>query len=303
MTTRHIMTAVAAVSLLAGCAGLTSKTRVDELENAQSRGSMFTQVLTREYTAIAKYEQVDMFDYVDAEYFAKKGLAAAEGNPVMPEDLSNWNLPDNMVPELESAHARLLSALGNGARESAPVEAALAQSRFDCWVEQQEENWQEDDIAACRGDFMNAMAALDGQMVNRTPVAKAQPAKAPARSSTVQMNDAAAERDAMFLVFFDWNKSGISQGATQVLDTVATEILKRNEQKIIIVGHADRSGPDAYNIKISQKRAEATRKGLIDRGVPAERIITEASGESNPLVETPDGIREPANRRAEIRFQ
>jgi len=302
MTKRHLFTAVATAALLAGCAGLTSKSRVDELTNTQPSGSMFTQVLTREYTAIARFEQIDMYDYVDAEYFAKKGLAASQGNPVMPEQLGVWNLPENSLGELNEAHNRLMSALGRGARDFAPVEAAIAQARFDCWVEQQEENWQEGDIAACRGDFMNAMAALDGQVATRVPVAAPAPRTPVAPAPAVQMNDAAAERDAMFLVFFDWNKSNLTQGATQVLDTVATEILKRNEQQIIIVGHADRSGSDAYNLKISQKRADATRKGLIDRGVPAERIRTEADGERKPLVDTPDGIREPANRRAEIRF-
>lgn len=303
MTKRHLFLAAAAAALLAGCAGFTSETRVAELENATPRGSMFTQILVREYASIAKYEQVDMYDYVDAEYFAKKGLAAAEGNPVMPEQLGVWNLPENKIGELSAARDRLMNALGRGARDFAPTEAAIAQARFDCWVELQEENWQENDITACRGDFMNAMAALDGQVAVRTPAPAMPAVKAPApKASAVQMNEQAAAKDAMFLVFFDWNKSGLSQGATQVLDTVAAEILKRNEKQIIVVGHADRSGSDAYNMKISMKRAEATRQALIDRGVPAERIRTEASGERKPLVDTPDGIREPANRRAEIRF-
>jgi len=300
MTKYKLFTAVATVALLSGCAGLTSKSTVEELENARATGSVFTQGLAREYTSLARFEQVEMFDYADAELYAQKGLTSARGSLVIPQELAERDLPEDKVGELAGARNRLMSALGHGARDFAPTDAAIAQARFDCWMEQQEENWQVDDIAACRGDFMSAMSAIDGRAAKPATTARPLAPKAPA--PFVQMNEGAADKDSMYLVFFDWDKTTLTQGAPQVLDTVASEILRRGENRITIIGHADRSGSDAYNLTLSQKRADATRKGLIDRSVPAERIRTEADGERKPMIDTPDGVREPANRRAEIRF-
>ena len=54
---------------------------------------------------------------------------------------------------------------------------------------------------------------------------------------------------------------------------------------------------------LSQRRANAVRDALVREGVQANRIATTARGESQPLVLTPDGVREPQNRRAEIAGQ
>ncbi|HWH16856.1 MAG TPA: OmpA family protein, partial [Allosphingosinicella sp.] len=64
----------------------------------------------------------------------------------------------------------------------------------------------------------------------------------------------------------------------------------------------DRSGSASYNVGLSQRRADAVRSYLAGRGVPNGAMATEAFGESRPLVETADGVREPQNRRVEITF-
>ena len=69
-----------------------------------------------------------------------------------------------------------------------------------------------------------------------------------------------------------------------------------------VSGFADRSGSDAYNVGMSQRRADSVRAYLASRGVPNSAIRTEAYGESRPLVDTADGVREPQNRRVEISF-
>ena len=71
---------------------------------------------------------------------------------------------------------------------------------------------------------------------------------------------------------------------------------------IAVAGHTDTSGSAAYNLGLSARRAEAVRQALVAGGVPADAIMTDSFGESDPLVPTPDGVREPSNRRAEIRF-
>ena len=64
----------------------------------------------------------------------------------------------------------------------------------------------------------------------------------------------------------------------------------------------DRSGPADYNVGLSQRRANNTRAYLAGHGIPDGVMTTEAFGESRPLVETADGVREPQNRRVEVTF-
>ena len=206
---------------------------------------------------------------------AADASAAANGEAVGPTDLSDWNLPAEHEDELRTARASLLEQLDGGARDSLPMEAAMAQARFDCWVEQVEENFQPDDIATCRDEFY---ALLE------------------------QLSPAAAAAD-VYIVFFDWDQSVITDAAMEILSDVAADYAAGSYSGVDVVGHADRSGPDAYNLGLSMRRAEAVRSSLGGMGVPDGVVSTDGLGESQPLVETPDGVREPSNRRAEIRFQ
>ena len=71
----------------------------------------------------------------------------------------------------------------------------------------------------------------------------------------------------------------------------------------MVVGHTDSSGSTRYNDKLSKRRANSVKDGLVARGVPAEWIREESRGESDLLVKTADNVREPANRRAQITLE
>jgi opacity protein-like surface antigen len=105
-----------------------------------------------------------------------------------------------------------------------------------------------------------------------------------------------------FIVFFDWDRSDITPQAAGILDNAAEQYRTTGNAQVVLAGHADRSGSDQYNVGLSQRRAEAVRQYLAGRGVGESAIRTEAFGESRPLVETADGVREPQNRRVEITF-
>jgi OmpA-OmpF porin, OOP family len=105
-----------------------------------------------------------------------------------------------------------------------------------------------------------------------------------------------------FIVFFDWDKDEITPAAAQILDNAAAAYQQTGSASITLAGHADRSGSDAYNVGLSQRRANNVRGYLAGRGVPDGSMTTEAFGESRPLVDTADGVREPQNRRVEITF-
>ncbi|RZO68282.1 MAG: OmpA family protein, partial [Parvularculaceae bacterium] len=69
---------------------------------------------------------------------------------------------------------------------------------------------------------------------------------------------------------------------------------------VVVAGNTDTSGNAAYNQRLSQRRASVVRDALIANGVSADRIRTEANGENNLAKATPDGTREPLNRRSDV---
>lgn len=104
-----------------------------------------------------------------------------------------------------------------------------------------------------------------------------------------------------YIVFFDFDRADLKSDAQTVVRQAASGF--KNSQgvtRIEATGHADRSGTPAYNMKLSQRRAEAVRAELVAQGVPANAITISAKGETQPLVQTADGVREPQNRRVEI---
>lgn len=105
-----------------------------------------------------------------------------------------------------------------------------------------------------------------------------------------------------FMVFFDFDKSDITPDARTVLQNVARDAKAGSVPRVQIVGHADRSGSDAYNQGLSERRAKAVADELARLGVPSGGIATSGKGESDPMVPTADGVREPSNRRAVIVF-
>jgi OOP family OmpA-OmpF porin len=266
----RFLSLAAGASLLAGCLGYD----VDAVNSVEAVGDEFTQQLTVEYRDLANFEANQMGDWRDAEYFARKGLATAAGEVVLPEDLADWMLPADSIDELAEARSRLLAALDGNARASLPVEAAIAQAKFDCWVEQQEENHQADHIAACRDEFYAFLAMIEGPR-------PAQPAE-------------------VFFVFFDFDSTVITPEADAVLNDVVAQYNATGGGVIEVVGYTDRSGSAAYNQALSLRRAAAVEQALVAKGVSAGQIATSGRGENDPLVETPDGVREPSNRRAEI---
>lgn len=282
----------AGVVALSGCTMFDTYSEVDALNEAQAVGSPFTQALAGEYKTFANTELEDMFDYPDALHFARKGLAAASGEAVMPEPVSDWNLNENHIKELGAARGRLVVAFDLGAREIAPATAALAQAKFDCWIEQQEENWKTEETLRCKKDYMDAIAELES-LVQQKP----QPIDPVVEPAPM------VPEEAMYLVFFNWDSKTLSAGAKNVLDAIAAEVAKNPPSQITVDGYADTSGDDTYNKRLAFKRANAVRDALVERGVSADLLVVESYGESSLLVATSDGVREPANRRVNISFK
>lgn len=272
---------------------------VTALNNTSVTGNAFTQALTGEYQNFVNSELSSYSDHADSLHFSRKGLAAARGDMVMPEPVSDWHLLPGHAEELIVMRSRLVSVFAIGAREMQPQLSAVAQARFDCWIEQQEENFQPEDISACKSQFMDALAQLEAMAPPPPP-----PAPEPvAQPFDVDPSEPMKLENAKYIVFFDWDESTLNAGANAILDAAAEEAKTRNLVSIDLVGHTDTSGSREYNEKLSMKRASVVRDAMAQRGVNPSIVSVNHRGESELLVQTADGVREPANRRTEITFQ
>ena len=254
---------------LGSCVGRDIET-IREIEPA---GSEFSRVLAGEYRRFALFEADEMYDWNDAALFARKGLRAARGELVEAERLEDWRLPRESLSELGEARATLVAALEAGARSAAPAAAARAQASFDCWIEQQEENHQPEDIEACRGKFYSLFNEIIASLEPKPeiqPVAEpdAEPAAARVVSETPLIP--------FEVILFAFDSHALDSSGTMAADRVAAEAAGLPETRVVVIGHADRSGGAIYNMELSVRRARAVGKALIARGV--ERGQIESSG-------------------------
>src|SRR3546814_14470257 len=124
-----------------------------------------------------------------------------------------------------------MTARSAGAADEKPLDAAKAQANFDCWMEQQEENFQPQHIAACRDGYMTAMAELEAQ-----PQTVMAPAPAPAMETA---------EPAGYTVHFEFDKAELTPDARTMLADVVMAAKKSDYQSIDLGGSTDLMGTDA----------------------------------------------------------
>ena len=107
------------------------------------------------------------------------------------------------------------------------------------------------------------------------------------------------------MVYFEWDKSDLTSQAAAVIDQAVQNVRSRSNctpSSVSIVGHTDTSGSSAYNQRLSDRRATIVRDALVSRGIGTELINTDGVGETQLAKATRDGVREPLNRRSEVRI-
>ncbi|BBL24397.1 MULTISPECIES: outer membrane protein OmpA [Comamonas] len=153
-----------------------------------------------------------------------------------------------------------------------------------CW---RDANWTPATAAVgCDGALQPAPA------VAPAPAAVA-PAPAPAPAVASKVTFAA---DA----FFDFDKAVLKPEGKAKLDDVASKVKDINLEVVIAVGHTDSIGSDAYNQKLSVRRAEAVKAYLVSKGIAKDRVYTEGKGEKQPVADNKTKEGRAKNRRVEI---
>ena len=100
--------------------------------------------------------------------------------------------------------------------------------------------------------------------------------------------------------FFDFDKSTLKPEGKAKLDDLSSKLGAINLEVIIAVGHTDSVGTDAYNQKLSERRANAVKAYLVSKGVEANRVYTEGKGEKQPVADNKSAEGRAKNRRVEI---
>jgi outer membrane protein OmpA-like peptidoglycan-associated protein len=104
------------------------------------------------------------------------------------------------------------------------------------------------------------------------------------------------------LIYFDFDRADLNTEAQSTMSQVIADIQGRDLGGITVGGHTDTAGPADYNMQLSQRRANTIAAELVKAGIPATIITTEAFGQTDLAVETPDETPLQANRRATIDF-
>ncbi len=105
------------------------------------------------------------------------------------------------------------------------------------------------------------------------------------------------------LVYFDLDSAELSAEDQAMLDDIIAAVSERNPTSVTVMGHADRSGGEDYNMTLSERRAATVAAALQEAGIAASAINTMGYGETRPAIQTEDGVAMRQNRRAEIEVQ
>jgi len=101
-------------------------------------------------------------------------------------------------------------------------------------------------------------------------------------------------------VLFDFDKAVIKPEGKSKLDDISSKTKGVNLEVVIAIGHADSVGSDAYNQRLSVRRAESVKAYLTSKGIAANRVYTEGKGEKQPVADNKTKEGRAKNRRVEI---
>ena len=292
MLSRYVLLSAGAAFVLAACTGGPNFDSIgdkfanrgaagDAIARAESMSAPAGAMESAAYEAYlghAQYEYNDMQDFTDTIFHSEKAIAAASGGSVMPEQPSARRLTPEHAAEMGEVYQRLMAAVQGEPGQRLPATAGRAVADFDCWLEQQEENFQPDDIAACRDAVYAALAELEA------PVEEALPDRISLSAD----------------VLFDFDKAEIKPEFTAEIDAAAELLLANPDVTVRIDGHTDSIGTEEYNQGLSERRAEAVAAYLEAAGVSRDRMTVAGFGETQPVASNDTAEGRALNRRVEI---
>ena len=194
--------------------------------------------------------------------------------------------------------ALIVAALGLATAASAQDIQNWRNASGEVWKNANGQCWRS-------GTWTPATAApgCDGAIVAPAPAPAPAPKAAPAPAPAPKPAPAPAAASKVTYAadaFFDFDKSVLKPEGKAKLDDLVNKVKAINLEVIIAVGHTDWIGTDAYNQKLSVRRAEAVKAYLVSKGIEKNRIYTEGKGEKQPIADNRTKEGRAKNRRVEI---
>ncbi len=286
--------------VLSSCAGPVVK----KLQNMPKDSNKYNHVLAREYQNFAEYEMNEMFDEIDSRYFASKGIDALTLGKVSPENPANWKIPKETQFEIMKSYKILNDLITEENINNYPVLLAKAQVGFDCWLEQQEENWQWEHIKKCKDTFIKNSSLINKSITNKIKEKIKNEELAKIKIEKEALNKESLNDNIEYInptrLYFRFDSSVLDTPEKENLNKLINISTKLKALVFIVEGHTDSSGHQKYNLALSKKRALNVKNYLIKNGINDANIRLNAFGEDKLLINTDDGVKEKKNRRVEI---
>jgi len=192
--------------------------------------------------------------------------------------------------------------------ELAEVQARDAKAAKDkAQAEQDLQRLTQDQLSSTRAQLNNAGQAL---VTEKTARAEAEKRARDAMNQLAASAAASVKEEARGTVItipgsvlFASSKSMLLPDAQSKLSSVAEALKNQEDRQIVVEGHTDSQGADAFNRELSRARAQSVRDYLVSRGVPAARIRAEGFGSSRPVADNGNPEGRANNRRVEIIVQ
>lgn len=285
---------IAIATLLGACASPTPHDlNTAEVRALPQHGTDFQKALHHDYVVLAESE-LEQGDRGTTTVYDTKARQVSAGVTVLPTRMDERKIPMEYVAELTEGRAKLMRVLDAGGATRATVSTSRAQTQFDCWMEQQEENYsfQKADRELCRDGFLRAIGQASDivfAVVAPTPAPKVAAPVAPTKLLDI----------ATYTIYFDHNSSKLGEAAMAMNNEIASRIKSSQATSVTVNGYTDRSGDVEYNRQLAERRAATVAAALESTGIKP-MVGSESFGENRPAVQTADDVKEWHNRRVVV---
>lgn len=247
---------------------LLGKSRDNDIALLETSGEGFGALLAQEYQNLAVLEEDFMDDAEAAAHYAGKARDAARGMTVWPDNPTAARVPAAAAPELARYYNMVLDALETMSSEDNANLLALAQTRYDCWLERAAEGRDEAEVSICRDMTVKALG----------------------------MMSVPAGREGPFTITFADDEAIMDEGAMAAIEAAAAAWTGRPHWEVLLVGHAA-PGHKENDKLVSMRRAVAVRNMLAQQGIDPDIITIVAH--TDTALERDSG----ASRHVDIRFE
>lgn len=148
--------------------------------------------------------------------------------------------------------------------------------------------------------FHAALGGIGYRFLPAPPPPPPAPAAAPEPVAEAELPAPTKKRIVLRGVTFDFDKAELSSEAEGILDAAVSALKESPDADVVVAGHSDAVGSDAYNLQLSGRRATSVRNYLVESGIDASRLEVQAFGESKPVADNDTAEGRAQNRRVEL---